>query len=355
MKIYYPYDNPEKVDTPYVRSLTQNIPNLDANVEFYWGLSDFWNDKCLDYDIIHIMFPHFLVMGRRHSSKDLEQRLNFLKSNGKIIVSTCHNFVPHYKKQKKQTQAYELVYKYSDEIYHLEEYSKTVFEKKYPDIPQKLLYHPIYTNAYMTSSLPSRNEAKEKLGLDRDKKYILCFGAFRDNEERLLILGIYDWLVKNDLYVLAPSFFRVKKTRNKIAYLYNLLKFRSLKKKFPHIIFSNSRVPENDVPLYAQACDIGLIQRIHILNSGNVFLYSLFGKIFVAPDEGNVGVICKKTGMPSFDAKDRNSLIKAISEALKLSENNAGEALKNYAIKNWSLEAFYTKQWEYYKEIVDKH
>ncbi len=100
----------------------------------------------------------------------------------------------------------------------------------------------------------------------------------------------------------------------------------------PFLIIGPEYVPFEDVPYYYSVSDIALIQRKHILNSGNVPMAFLFGKVVVGPDVGNVGQWLQETGNPTFDPSNPDSLVNAVKEAEELIKNGVGERNKEYAL-----------------------
>lgn len=356
MRILYTVDKPEKDASPYVRTIMHEVHahapqwHLDAGIEL------FWSDECLAYDVVHVMFPHFLVGQHgagngRKTSQDLERRLGLLRSKGVQIVATCHNLAPHYNADPEAKSAYDVVYRNSAMIFHLGSYSMKEGKRLYPEAKHLLLEHPVYDREY--PFIPSREEARRKLMLDPSCRYLLCFGAFRDDEERNLVGKVADAFRGQKLRILAPSFFRIRNPhrRNKIIVLSQLCKKEFLRLRFPNVINEGRLVPNDLVPYYLRACDEALIQRVRILNSGNLPLNYYFGNVVVGPSVGNVGQLLSETGNPSFDPRNDGSLISAVCRGLELSQSGKGEENRKYAMDHWTTEAVGARQFAYYLEL----
>lgn len=338
MRILIPLDNPYTATNPYVSTLIDGLKNIDKNLFIDYGCSKFWSEECMSYDIVHIMWPNFLLneSGKKHSLKELIKRLQLLRDNHVHIVSTCHNFKPHYDCDKDQVGAYDAVYQMSEIIFHLGAFSKQVFDKKYPASNNILLYHHIYDSVY--TKIPTKAEARKRLGLRQKKTYILCFGAFRSFEERKMILQLSKELkVLPYIGIIAPGLYPVRKRRNVILLMITWIKYmvysvshRNIYKKL------NGFVEDSWLPFYFSACDIALIQRVKILNSGNLPLNFYFGNVVVGPSVGNVGSLLRQTGNPVFDPnKLPGSLFNAIQEGLLLQKEGKGEENKQFALSNF--------------------
>lgn len=349
MRILITLDNPYESDNPYFRELIDNIKKIDSEIELDWGIKKFWTDE--SFEIVHIMFPHFLLkMGDKneeHSLKELELRLQLLKDKNIKIVSTCHNIVPHYKSNIEQILSYDCVYRYSEHIYHLGEYSRKLFEKKYPSANNLLLEHPVYNDLY--TEFPSKEKALKKLKLSSKYKYVLCIGAFRDEEERILICKIVNSFKKKRIKILAPLFCKIKFKKNIFKVIKELFTYLRYKILFPRILFTGKSISDTLLPYYMSVSDVSLIQRVKILNSGSLPLNYYFGNVVVGPNVGNVGEILKKTRNPTFDVNNLNSLPVAIMNGFNLFNMGLGDKNKKIAENNWLIKHISNKQIAYYK------
>lgn len=350
MKIFQLLYNPY-IGNPYVRTLMDGICNIDKNVKFGYGSELFWNDEIFQYNIVHIHFPADYVsfFSKSSISSLFEQRLRELKLNGIKIIATCHNLVPHYERDNNKIQMYKITYMLADCILHLGEYSLELLKKEYPLTKHLLLYHHTYDQMY---HVMERNNSVKKLSLDPSKKYLLCFGDFRANEERTMIDGIVKYFYKKGIEVLAPHYYKYSKRRNKLKMFTAWLKtkVKSFTTKGLHLY--GKYVTDDMLPYFYGAADICLIQRKKILNSGNLPMAFYMGKVVVGPNVGNVGQILKNTGNPTFDPENEDSIIDAIDKALMLNEQGIGEKNKKYADENWSTAKISQQLYDIYKSIV---
>ncbi len=334
MKIYQTVPNPYLDANQYVMTLMDGIDNLHNDVEWGWGVEKFWMSDIFDYDIIHIHWPEALLWYNR-TPMQVDKRLLKLKGFGKKIVSTCHNMEPHYCSDINRNDIYDIVYRKSDMILHLENYSKEIMKEKYPNVKQMLLPHHTYDTIY--HSIPNREEACRKLCLNPKYRYVICFGAFRDDEERLMVKNVANKLRNKGVFFIAPAY---KSLEEHNYYDWVLHRCEKIKYHYyDHIIMSGKTqnpVTVSMTPYYYAVADIALIQRKKILNSGNVPLAFLMKKVVVGPDSGNVGLLLKESGNPTFDVNDDNSVLEAINRGFELSKENYGEKNYNYAVSHFS-------------------
>lgn len=363
MKVLIVLDkNPYQYLNPFIYTLIDGIKSQFNDFEWNWGLNIFWTDECLNYDIIHIQWPNLfeMTMKSQFTPHDLVERILFLKSKGIKIVTTCHNLEPHYNNSKIGVELYTLCYLYSDYIIHLGEYSLNLFKKKYPNSKNVLIPHHVYDTVY--NKTISKQECLAKLNLDVNKKYILCFGAFRDNEERELVIRLNKMIRKQDIMILAPSFYSVffrkivwKRYHLKylLSYVIQRILYIIYKLKYRSIYFERKEIGDDRLLYYYGACDITLIHRTKILNSGNVPLAFLMKKVVVGPDTGNVGVLLKEMGNPTFDCNDLSTLYFAVKKALGLEQKtNLGLLNYNFAMQELNTKKISKSLYNLYKEIL---
>lgn len=346
MNIYIACNDPWKTINPYVASLVEEIREKHKDVKFLTGPSLFWKKEVFDVDIIHIQWPHQLIIG--HSADKFSIRLDEIKSKGIKIVSTCHNFVPHYSSNEDEIASYSIVYAKSDITLHLGEYSKAIFETKYPTTKHLLFYHHVYEKKY--TPIDERKLAIETLGLPEAKKYVLSFGYFRNDEERRLIIAASKTC--KDVVFIAPSFYRLPGIHEFFKYIKVLFCYLKSKIKYPQIVTRLGFVNDKDLLLYFAASDVVLLQRLQILNSGNIPLGMLMGKVVVGPDTGNAGWLLKKTGNPVF--KGEQDIPNALELAFTLTNEGKGKENRAFALENFSTSHIAEYLYEIYSELNGK-
>lgn len=357
MNIFQAIKNPYEAPNPYIYTLMDGINKQFKDINWSWGY-ELWTPQIYNVDIIHIHWPTWLLKPNEKETKSLNEldfKLKELKKNNVKIIATCHNLEPHYCNDTFQRELYDVVYRNCNLILHLGEYSLCQLKQKLPYINHKLLPHHIYDEIYV--HFPKREECIKKLNLSKKALYILCFGAFRNIEENKLVLDIAQHFKKRNIYILAPSYEELPTPKNIIEKIRNEFYKLYLKYKY-HIIITGktTNTVSNDlVPFYYGASNICLIHRKKILNSGNITMAMMMGKIIVGPNIGNVGDILTKINNPTFNINNNETIYESIDKAINLSlTSNLGSINKSISFENLSTHRISAQLYNIYKEILNQ-
>ena len=339
MKVYFVVKEPsERTINHFVSSLGNALQKQGCEVAY--GLKLLWTDEVLDCDIVHFQWPEgiFGLFGHQVTDEELarmNQRLMWLKEHGKKVFYTCHNLKPHTNRNENLLHLYDLICNNADYVHHLGNYSCNLLQSKYPNAIHVVIPHHIYDD--VLSFNISQVEARQRLHLPTDKKIILSFGKFRTEEERNFVLSIKDssLLTLHSSLFLMPGFYRQTlhtwNPKKLVTRLYHTIRY-----KLKGIRFCNEAIPDDLMQCYFCAADVVLIQRLDILNSGNLPMAFHAGKVVVGPDVGNVGQILRETGNFTFDPKHTERAIDALKNALEATSKGGDN--KTYATEHWSSE-----------------
>jgi len=321
-----------KEESVFVWTLSQALHDINVNVTC--SVPELWNNW-YQYDIIHFMWPDSILKGG-HTLADVQDLLAKIREKNIRTIATVHNLRPHYCSSKSRIECYNLVYQNCEYFVHMAKFSCELFKTIYPDARHIIIPHHLYSRIY--TPLDRTDNVYNKLHLRKRYKYILCLGSFRSNEERLMIKELSTTISPDGYKIIAPSYFPIRSSRER-SRIIRAVKFILHKILEPSIIFyAHGFVPFCDVPFYYAVSDIALIQRKVILNSGNLPLALLFGKVVVGPDVGNVGEILKESSNPSFNPDEPSSLVEAVKKAIKLNNEGMGRQNYDYAKNNFSPE-----------------
>ncbi|MCQ2059548.1 MAG: hypothetical protein MJY71_06950 [Bacteroidaceae bacterium] len=336
---------------PYVNTLYEGL--IRTGLDVTCSISEFWNNAII-YDIVHLQWPNLLVDNTDPDCKKLQRVIQAIHSAGHILMCTCHNIHPHYDSGIAINKTYQLIYENCDCIHHLGEASIKLLQGAYPNIKAQhvVIAHHVYDELYNLNI--TKEEARKRLHIPQNKKCILSFGSFRDDEERNIVINLKKQLGSHDYYYLMPGFYvariRSKNIRRSLTVLQRTIRY-TLLAKFNGIHISHEYIPDDMVPYYLAAADVMLIQRTKILNSGNVPLAMLAGLPIVGPDDGNVGRILKSTGNYLFDSNNLSTVPVAITNAL----NDATLGLSNerYALQNLTTRSVVEQLIKLYSSFMD--
>ena len=357
MKIYFVVQEPsERMFNHFVPSVGNALQKQGC--EIVYGLERLWKDDVFDCDIVHFQWPEFVFGApiKEFSDNDITRmshRLMQLKEKGIKIFVQVHNLKPHKKNDKNILRLYELLYSQADVIVHMGRYSCELLQSQYPNAQHVVIPHHIYDDFYSFNL--SQEEARRRLHLPTDKKIVLSFGKFRNDGERQFVLNLKSKCNHSPLFgrgaggealFLMPGFYRQTlhtwNPKNFITRLFHTVYYR-----LKGIKFCNDIIPDDLMQFYFCAADVVLIQRLDILNSGNLPMAYHAGKVVVGPDVGNVGKILRETGNFTFDPHDMRSAVSALQKAL--TETTKGKENRTYATKHWASDTIATTLLTIYK------
>lgn len=353
MKVFMVHEDPWHAGNPYIYTLIEGLQKQYPDCEISWGRDAFWSDDIFSYDLVHFHWPQTFMGKDSHTETDLLHHIERMRSVGVKIVATCHDLEPHYDQFADKAESMKIVYSHSDAIIHLGEYSKELFEKRYPHAKHLLIPHHIYDTVY--THFPSREESLKYLNLPQDKTYVLCFGAFRAKQERQLIINLSKQLDDKNIAILAPSFMNIW-WRSFRLFHKRLKKFYYQYRYNIYCTGSTWRAVSDDVlPYYFCASDVVFIQRLKILNSGNAVLPMLFGKVVVGPDCGNVGPLLKQWGYPVFSVDDTNQLGEMIKSSIELEKKGVAIQNRKGQLIEYSTMIIVGMLYEDYKYVISNN
>ena len=330
MKILFPCD----VDpNPFVRTLADEMRarghRVDQGVDFFWNSAE-------RYDIVHFQWPNAVFRWNDADVTDARiaealGRIAFFRSGGARILITRHNERPHWA-NPQLTKLYEAIEGACDTVVHLGEASVRS-AKALPHMAKLkhvVVPHHIYPGI---DRAVSREAARARLGIADGARVMLAFGAFRNDEERLLALqAAADCRVR----LLAPRLFQFPVRRKGQGV--DWTEFRRRLRFLRFGVFSANRmVSDEDLPNYFAAADAVFLQRIGTLNSGNLPMAYSFGKVVIGPDCGNIGEILRTTGNPTFDPKDAKSVATAVRRGFELAAAGKGAENRARAEADWRV------------------
>ena len=350
MKVYFVVKEPsERTINHFASSLGNALQ--DQGCEVIYGLNRLWTDEVLDCDIVHFQWPEYVFGSQKKHFSDedverLENRIGQLKDCGIRIFVQVHNLKPHRNQDKNVLRLYDVLYQRADVMVHMGNYSRELLQTQYPNARHVVIPHHIYDN--MLPFSVSQQEARQRLHLSQEKKIILSFGKFRNDKERNFILNLKSPTPFRGMggLFLMPGFYReTLHTWNPKKFITRL--FHTVNYRMKGIKFCNDVIPDDLMQCYFCAADVVLIQRLDILNSGNLPMAFAAGKVVVGPDMGHVGQILRETGNYTFDPQHMESAVEALQKALKATSK--GEENRVYATKHWASEIIAKKLLDCYE------
>jgi len=326
---------------------------ISEGIEAKCSVEDFWYNYEM-YDIIHF---HWLIGHIALStSEDVYKFINqiiAIRTRCKIVV-TCHDLKPHLKDTYLET-AMNYIYDHCDAMIHLGKYSFEYFTTQLNiKVKHYIIPHHIYNNFYKFSL--DKLSARKQLKIPSDANVLLCFGIFRTDIERNMVLNAWKKVDIQNKYLLAPRFYHIKRIGNPIfKYILKYIYIQVVKVIYSKMLdahFKYKYIPHNNMETYMCAADVLMMQRATTLNSGNLSLGFHAKKVVIGPNIGNIREVLEKTGNPIFDPNDIPSITEAIQEGFRLKDTDLPQKNYNYAMKNWNVFEIARKHIELYQDIL---
>ena len=318
---------------PFITTLAHGIASEYYLIES--GVKEFWEMKNA-YDIIHVNWPELFFEQKIFTEERLlmlSEALKKWKQRGTKIVFTRHDEKTHYVHDVNYQKLFQIMETVADGIAHLGQYSKDSFMQKHPF--SKQLHHVIPHHTYDTlyTNNISKRVARKAINIPLNKVVIMSFGAFRHIEEYLLVKDCFEYLNLSNKFLFVPSWNWGNDYSMKDCYL------------------GRGSVDEDMLPYCFAACDIVFIQRLRLLNSGNVPLAFLFNKTIVGPNIGNIGEILDNINNFSFDPFKKESINKVMNMAVeRLSKGQ--QVNEEYARRNLKTSLICDKYRSFYKSLM---
>lgn len=199
------------------------------------------------------------------------------KSKTRVIAIT-DNIIPH----EKRIGDFQLVKYFVNSVDGFIAMSRSVLqdlEKFDRKKPKEYYPHPLYDNF---GDAISKEEAKRRLNLEPEKKYLLFFGFIRDYKGLDLLIEAFNNNELKELPIkvlVAGEFYGNEEKYLNLIKKYKLENYIELRTKF---------IPNTEVYLYFCACDIVVQPYKHATQSGVTQIAYHFGKPMITTNVGGL-------------------------------------------------------------------
>jgi glycosyltransferase involved in cell wall biosynthesis len=258
-------------------------------------------------DVTWIHWPELSVDRDGSGRMDVEGYRACLaeRKNYSMVAWTVHNLVPH-AGDEDEKELTRVTAELADVEFHLGRASVEMVARMYPrQMPREAHVIP-HGGVWQLVGARTREKARAELGIASEAKVLLVFGQLRHQSEYEMALRAarvgWQVLVVGRL----PRMPRGRRLAMKVRRW-------MLGKK---VRVNHAYLKEEEVDVYAKACDAFLIARREVLNSGNVLLGMTFGKAVIGPAVGNVGEVLKETGNWIFEPEREGDLERVLREAM---------------------------------------
>lgn len=240
-----------------------------------------------------------------------------LKSEKTQLLCIAHNIIPHELRLgdkmltryfiKKIDGFLAMTQKVLDDL--------NVFDKSGPKV---LTPHPIFDNF---GEIEPREKAIESLKLNQDYRYILFFGLIRDYKGLDLLLEAFsanEIREKNIKLIIAGEYYSNQAPYKKLIEKYNLEQ---------DIIQVEQFIPDSEVHLYFNACDLVVQPYKSATQSGVTQIAYHFNKPMIVTDVGGLKEMCPDSKVGYVVSPHADEIKKAILKFFN--KTNINEMIEN--------------------------
>jgi len=294
-----------------------------------------WYGGRRGYDLIHVhwlyIFPHYLVM------KFFTRLTRFL---GIKIVWEVHNILPHRYREIDRKISREFLRSASGLILHSREDLERIRETLGvdPHQPCIVMSHGNFIGSYKNDI--DRETARSRLHIGSREKVLLCFGFIRKNRG-------YEYLIDAMERTEGISLIIAGKIEDKDVYREIVHRTRDN----PKVRIYTGWIPDDEVQLYFNACDVVILPYTKITTSGVVPLAYSFSKPVITTSIGGMkDIVNQETGV-IVPVGDSVRLSEAINAIFREDYKKMGKSAYLYAERNMSWDRNVEAMHDFYEKI----
>ncbi len=250
------------------------------------------------------------------------------------IATVVHNFKPH-ESRIGDKQLNKFIAKRTDTLICLSESVKQEVVESVKNKPVYKLFHPIYDHYGESLSM---SDARQALGWDEDRKYLLFFGLIRKYKGVDILLEALGKLDKNKDYTLfiAGEFYENKKKYQKI------IDEHGLKDK---VEIRDEYIPNEDVPKLFCGADAIVLPYKNATQSGVVPIALHFNRPCIVTNVGSLSNLLEKHGLGLICEPTPENMAQKLTEFL----DDQHQFSEDYEIIKQEL------SWQaFYDQLTDK-
>lgn len=301
-------------ENPYQQLLADHLTDLGAEVGSISRWSQLFHTS-QQPDILHLhwLHPVFLTDSRIQSLKNLMKftlGLLLLRLRGIKVVWTAHNLKDHDNRNPFiDCLCTALVVHLANGIIAHGETAKRDIVKRFKlGSPSKIsvVPHGSYIGCYENSISPMA--ARQCLGLPDSSLVFVFLGAIRPYKGVLELVSAFKQLhCTNARLVIAGKPDSEAMHEEILAQVGDR----------PDITFRPGFVPDDQIQVYMNACDVAVFPYRDILTSGSVLLAMSFGRACIAPRQGCIHETLDSSGAFLYDPQLETGLYQALQQAIQ--------------------------------------
>ena len=252
---------------------------------------------------LHIHWPGGLISsakseddGRRLIS-EISRQLDMIQESGVKIIYTVHNMVSHDARFPESERTLQNLFISQSDVLHSMTYAGLDRVRAEYDIKDSNVIvspHPVYKGVY--PNYFSKAESRRFLGLGEDDRIVTLFGAIKPYKGLRLVREIWDKFEKKGIgpYLVVAG---------KPDGTNEAKKFVKWAEANSRVLVYSTKVPFEQVQIFVNAADFGLVPYELSLNSGAALLFATFHRPVIGIKEPSVFEGFPVSSYLSFDNK----------------------------------------------------
>jgi beta-1,4-mannosyltransferase len=276
----------------------------------------------------HAIYPFFLAPTTLESIFLLVKstaKIIYLKLIGIKIVWTVHDLKNHENHQLKSDKFFsKIFYKLSDQVIVHTNIGKKQFAKAFSVSDTNKIsviphgnFIPCYKNQI------SRSEARHSLGISEEKFVVLFLGLIRPYKGVPKLIDTFKKIATDsDQLIIAGRIVTVRL----------LAEINKSIGDCTNIVFSPGHVPDDQIQVYMNSCDVVVLPYLDIFTSGAAVLAMSFGKPCVAPRKGCMEDMLDDLGSFLYNPEEEDGLLNALKRSTEAKNKLLQMGLHNRAI-----------------------
>ncbi len=268
-------------------------------------------------DILHLDWPHDFYNGRTPLRRVLKQAMylhGLRTAKERRLVWTAHNLIGHdavdadYEKRMVQR-----LVDVCSGIVCLSAAAETALRDAYrvsAATVVKVIPHGHYIDVYPNAM--TRREARERLGIGDDSRVVLSLGRIMPYK------GLEDLIAAFGAVASAGDALLICGGSSDPGFIARLQALAApMRETGRDVRIVSETIPERDLQIFYNACDLAAYPFRQILNSGSVIMAMSFGRCFVAPTMGSVPEVAYPRAYFGYAPDDPDGLASAMRAALQ--------------------------------------
>ncbi len=282
----------------------------------------------------------------------------FYRLLGKKVVLTVHN-VNAAKRDSKDTRVNRLTlriqYRLADYIFVHTEKGKAELNKDFGVPETRIGVIPFGFNNAVPSTRLSSFEAKQRLGIEDDKKAILFFGRIDQYKGLEYLVAAFQELVqqRDDYRLIVAG----RPENDCQIYLSRIQESIQGHVRQKRVLLRSEHIPDDETEIYFKAADVLVLPYRYVYQSGVLFLGYSFGLPVLAADVGSLKdeIVEGKTGFV-FKPEDPADLAKTIeryfASDLYTGLSDRRQAIRDFVTEQHSWDVVGQKTMAVYAELL---